>query len=49
LAGMDVDVELSNSDMLDTVQEVLANFDPAVPIKEEDAAFTAQMIQFDHK
>ena len=41
LAGMDVDVDLKNPEMMKTVQEVLANFDPTAPLPEDDAVFSA--------
>ncbi len=49
LAGMDVDVDLQNPEMMKSVQEVLANFDPSVPLPEDDAVFSAQMMRFDKK
>jgi hypothetical protein len=35
--------------MMKSVQEVLANFDPSVPLPEDDAVFSAQMMRFDKK
>ena len=46
---MDVDVDLKNPEIMKTVQEVLANFDPTVPLSEDDAVFSAQMTRFDKK
>lgn len=46
---MEVDVDMKNPEIMKTVQEVLANFDPTVPLSEEDAVFSAQMTRFDKK
>jgi hypothetical protein len=48
IAGMDVTEDLSDTSLMETLQQVLANFDPNKKLKDEDQAFTMKLTKFNH-
>jgi hypothetical protein len=48
IAGMDVQDDLSDTSLMETLQQVLENFDPNKKLKDEDQAFTMKLTKFNH-
>ena len=46
VAGMDLNEDLADGSLMETIGEVLKNFDPNKTMTDNDHAFTARMTKF---
>lgn len=51
LAGLDVNIDFNDPEIMDAVNKVLAtfNFDPEAPIDDQEMIFTARMMEQNNK
>lgn len=45
MAGIEVNIDFKNADLMRDIQEVLLGFDPLVPVPEEEIAFITRSLR----